>query len=344
MKLAGAKIEAFLRSPSKDTRAILLFGPDSGLIREHGRALVELLNDSDDPFSISEITGDALRKDGALLADSAQSMSLMGGDPVVRVRDTTDSVAEIVEAWLDAGGGVKPAVFEAGELAPRAKLRKLFESRKDTAAIGCYPDEGRDLETVVREHMKANGITLQGDAMPVLMSRLGNDRLAIRQELDKLVMYAGGPGSNGNLTARDVEQLTGDVKSASLDEISFSVSGGDTARLSHALDQALAEGLAPIAIIRAIQRHLDRLHSVKAESEKGSSIEDAMRRLRPPVFFKVTGAFAAQARAWSAKDLARGLGVLLQAERDCKSGLEVDRALCERALLQLTQAARRSRR
>ena len=344
MKLAGAKIEAFLRSPSKDIRAVLLFGPDSGLVRERGRAFVDLLNDSDDPFSISELTGDALRKDGALLADSAQAMSLMGGEPVVRVRDATDSIADVIESWLESGGGVKPAVFEAGELAPRAKLRKLFEARKDTAAIGCYPDEGRDLETVVREHMKANGISLQGDAMPVLMGRLGNDRLAIRQELDKLVMYAGGPSSNGSLSATDVEKLTGDVKSASLDEIAFSVSGGDTSRLSRALDQAQAEGLAPIAIIRSVQRHLDRLHSVKADSEKGGSIEDAMRRLRPPVFFKFAGAFASQARAWSAKDLARGLGVLLQAERDCKSGLEVDRALCERALLQLTQAARRSRR
>ncbi len=344
MKLAGAKIESFLRSPAKDIRAVLLFGPDSGLVQERGHALVDLLNDSDDPFSITELTGDALRKDGALLADSARAMSLMGGEPVVRVRDTGDSIAEIVEQWLDTGGGVKPAVFEAGELAPRAKLRKLFESRKDAVAIGCYPDEGRDLEAVVRAHMKANGITLEAGAVPVLLSRLGSDRLAIRQELDKLVMYAGGPGSNGSLGAGDVEQITGDVKSASLDEIAFSVSGGDTARLSHALDQAFAEGLAAVGILRAVQRHLDRLHSVKADSEKGGSVEDAMRRLRPPVFYKFTGAFSAQARAWPSKDLARGLGVLLQAERDCKSGLEIDRALCERALLQLTQAARRARR
>lgn len=341
MKLAGAKAEAFIKSPAVGVRAVLLFGPDAGLVRERGKLLVDRFASADDPFSVTELTGDALRKDGALLSDSSRSLSLMGGEPVIRARDVGDALCATIEAWLDAGGGVLPGIFEAGELATRSKLRALFEKRTDAAAIGCYPDEGKDLEGIVRDHFAANGVTVATDALLAVLGRLGTDRLAIRQELDKLVLYAGGPGNGVQIVLNDVEASVGDVRSASLDDIAFAVGGGDQRQLSAALDRAFAEGTSPVGIVRAVQRHLDRLHQIKSEVARGASVEDAMKRLRPPVFFKYTRAIASQARAWSPADLARGLNLLLQTERDCKSGLSIEQAICERSLLQLTQAARR---
>lgn len=344
MKLNGGKAEAFLKSPRDSVRAILFFGPDSGLIRERGKALVSHFADADDPFAVTEVSGDVLKKDGALLSDASNAMSLMGSASVVRVRDLTDTAAPIVESWLDSGAGALPAIFEASELTPRSKIRVLFETRDDAAAIGCYPDEGRDLGAVVREHFSSQGIKLAPDALPALLARLGTDRLAIRQELDKLILYAGGPDSGATVTEDDVEAAIGDIKTSSLDDIAFAVGAGDQKRLSISMDRAFSEGTAAIAVIRGVQRHLDRLHQAKANVENGSSIGEAVKRLRPPVFFKMIDSFISQANVWSTPDLARALTLLLQTERDCKSGLDIDRSLCERTMIQLTQAARRNRR
>lgn len=344
MKLNGGKAEAFLKSPRETVRAILFFGPDSGLIRERGKTLVSHFADTDDPFAVTEISADALKKDGALLSDASNAMSLMGSASVVRVRDLTDAVAPIIETWLDAGAGALPAIFEAAELTPRSKIRVLFEKRDDTAAIGCYPDEGRDLTAVIREHFSGQGISLGPDALPALLARLGTDRLAIRQELDKLVLYAGGPDSGATITEADVEAAIGDIKTSSLDDIAFAVGNGDQNRLSIAMDRAFSEGTAAIAVIRGVQRHLDRLHQAKSNAANGSSIGEAVKRLRPPVFFKMMDSFVSQVNVWSTGDLGRALSLLLQTERDCKSGLDIDRSICERTMIQLTQAARRSRR
>jgi len=341
MKLGGGKAEAFIKSPDKKVRAILLFGPDAGLIRERAKTLVEHFADADDPFAVTELTGDALRKDGALLSDAANAMSLMGSAAVVNVRDVADGAAPNVEEWLEAGAGVHPAIFEAGELAPRSKLRSLFEARADTAAIGCYPDEGRDLAGIVREQLAAAGVRLDNDAFPLLLARLGTDRLAVRQELDKLILYAGGPGNDTVITGADIDAAIGDAKTASLDDIAFAVAGGDQAALGSAMDRAFSEGAHAVAVIRAVQRHLDRLHQAKSQAAKDGNLQGAIKKLRPPVFFKMSGAFESQARAWAPADLARALTLLLETERDCKSGLDIERAICERALLQLTQAARR---
>lgn len=345
MKLAGAKADSFVRAPDEKIRAILLYGPDGGLIRERGKLLVHHFADDNDPFAITELSGDALRKDGALLSDSTNAMSLMGGAAVTNIRDVTDSAAPIVEDWLNAGAGAKPAIFEASELAARSKLRLLFEARKDAVAIGCYPDEGKDLSAIVREHLSQAGISIAADAFPVLLNRLGTDRLAVRQELDKLILFAGATtGDNVTITAHDVEMAIGDVKAVSLDDIAHAVASGDQRSLSTAMDRAFSEGTNAVGIIRAVQRHLDRLHQAKCFTEKGDSVQSAVKKLKPPVFFKFVATFEAQAKAWTISDLAKALNLLILTERDCKSGLDIDRAICERALLQLTQAARRTMR
>ena len=344
MKLNGGKAEAFLKSPRESIRAILFFGPDAGLVRERGKALVAHFADTDDPFAVTEISADALKQDGALLSDASNAMSLMGSASVVRVRDLTDAAAALIESWLDAGAGVLPGIFEAAELTPRSKIRGMFEKRDDTAAIGCYADEGRDLGGVIREHFANQSVSLAADALPALLARLGTDRLAIRQELDKLILYAGGPDSGGAITQADVEAAIGDIKSLSLDDIAFAVGTGDQNRLSLAMDRAFSEGTTAIAVIRDVQRHLDRLHQTKSSAANGCSVGEAVKRLRPPVFFKMIDSFMAQVQAWSTPDLARALALLLQTERDCKSGLAIDRSMCERTMIQLTQAARRTRR
>lgn len=343
MKISAARADTFLQKPDAAVRAILLYGPDAGLVRERGQSFAKCQAGKDDSFAISEISGDALKKDGAILSDASRSLSLMSdGEPVVRLRDVTDACAGTIESWLDDGAGLKPAVFEAGELAPRSKLRQLFEKRDDAAAIGCYADEGQSLDAVVRQHIGQAGLSIDRDAMALLSSRLGADRFAVRQELDKLLLYKGKIETPISVT--DVDAIIGDVKSSVLGDLAMAVGGGNLPVMLGMLARARAEDLNAVAILRAVQRHFDRLLTVQAEMTSGTRIEDAMKRLRPPVFFKQAPAFSRQAASWPVPHINRALTLLLEAERDCKSGLSIDVALCERALTQITQVARRHNR
>ncbi len=332
-----------MKAPPKDVRAILFFGPDAGLIRERGRDMAYgfAAGRTDD---VSELTGDAVRKDPAILSDSASALSLLGGEPVVRVRDAGDAITGAVESFLELGGGIHPLVIEGGDFGPRSKLRQLCEKRTDAAAIGCYPDDGRDLADVISSAVREAGCSIDQNAMGVLLGRLGTDRLAIRQELDKLILFHGGPGSGGNITAEEVEASVGDIRASSLDEVSNAVFGGDPKGLMTALDRTFSEGVSPIPVIRAVLRQLERLHFVKSLAAQGGGLDAAIKKLRPPLIFKQVDAFTQAARVWSEADLTRAFSHLLQAECDCKSGVGVDREICERALMQLAQAARRTRR
>lgn len=343
MKISAGRADSFLNKPDAAIKAVLLYGPDAGLVRERGKAFSRKTAGHDDPFAVTDISGDDIKKDGALLSDSSRSLSLMSdGDPVVRVRDVTDACSEVIESWLNDGAGLKPAVFEAGELAPRSKLRQLFEKRDDAAAIGCYADEGQSLEAVVRQHLSTGKHTIESDALALLTSRLGADRFAIRQELDKLLLYKG--NTEYPITVGDVEAVIGDVRASVLGDLAMAVGSGNLPLMMAMLSRARAEDLNAVAILRAVQRHFDRLLTVQAAVSHGTRIEDAMKRLRPPVFFKQADGFARQVRVWPVGHINRALGLLLEAERDCKSGLAIDVALYERALTQITQVARRQNR
>ena len=87
MKLAAARVEGFLRQPDPEIHAVLLYGPDAGLVRERAETLARgVCPDLHDPFRVAELSGGMLVSDPARLADEAAQISLMGGRRVVRVR------------------------------------------------------------------------------------------------------------------------------------------------------------------------------------------------------------------------------------------------------------------
>ena len=189
MKLAPARVQAFLRAPG-ECRVVLLFGDDAGMVRDRAETLVRSVAGSlDDPFLVTELPREEIRQ----LANEAAGLSLMGGRRVIRVRDVTDAASDPVQAVLK---GKAPAlvVLEGPSMASRSKLRSALEAAPDGVAIGCYPEEGRALEDTIRDTLRAGGAGIEPDALSWLSQQLGADRASTRAELEKLALYVG-PGN-----------------------------------------------------------------------------------------------------------------------------------------------------
>src|SRR5947209_11687995 len=96
MRLAPARIAAFLQRPDPEIRAVLLYGPDEGLVRERAEAVARsVCSDLKDPFRVADLTGAGLAADPARLADEAAQLSLIGGRRIVRVRGAGDALAKL---------------------------------------------------------------------------------------------------------------------------------------------------------------------------------------------------------------------------------------------------------
>ena len=68
MKISGARVAGFLRALPPEVAAVLLYGPDRGLVCERGEAVVRSVADTvSDPFRVVELTTAAVRGDPARL-------------------------------------------------------------------------------------------------------------------------------------------------------------------------------------------------------------------------------------------------------------------------------------
>lgn len=337
MKIDARSLPRVTQNPGA-WRVILLHGEDTGLIRERAQdATRKIAGSTDDPFRVSVLDKETHDR----LEEEATALSLMGGRRVVRVRDASDSLLKAVSHVLEQPTDTV-VILESPSLPSRSKLRALLEKRPDCASVGCYPEEGRTLEATITQMLAAHTVRIEPDALHWLMGRLGADRGAARSEMEKLALYA---GDTGTLTLDDARACIGDAGSVSIEDAAFAATEGRRADADLAIERALAEGTSPITIARAFLSHLNRLRRVRAAMAEGESRTDAMKALRPPVFFKRTNGFGRSLDLWPLAALTQALEDTQALELACKQTGAPDQLLCKRYVATLAaKAARAARR
>ena len=338
MKLSAGQIDGFLHRPDPQIRAVLLFGPDAGLVRERADTLARAIcPDLHDPFRVTELTAAVVAADPARLADEAAQISLMGGRRVVRLREAGDSLAPLFARFLPDAAGDALVIAEAGDLPGRSGLRRAFDEAPQAVAIGCYPDNARDLAAVIRDTLAAHRIAASRDAIEFLVAHLGGDRLLTRAELEKLTLYA---GEGGRIELVDAQAVVSDSAALSLDDAILAAAEGDAAALDRTLARVFQEGESAVTIIRALLRHLQRLHVLAIQLGGGMSIDTAIRGARPPIFFKQQDSYRRQLARWNEARLRSALDRIAEAEFHMKqTGLPAE-TLCREAMFAVAQMAR----
>lgn len=340
VKLAFRQIDGFAKSPPADMLAVLVYGPDEGLARERLMLMTKsVASDVNDPFNVVEFSADQLAENPARLLDEVQSISMLGGRRVIRLRSASDKVANILRDVLESiRAGDNLLLVEAGELPPRSALRQLFEASKVAAALPCYVEDERDIGRVLADAIKAEGYSIPSDALGYMAANVVGDRGVARSEVQKLVTYM---GANRQITLDDVIACTGQAAALSLDDLSRHVAGGQFAEADRILTFVLSEGLPAVTVLRTLQNHFARLYVTRIRIDQGDTAEAAMKKLRPEVFWKMKAPFEAQLRAWTVPMIEQAQSVLVTAEAKCKQTGAAPDILCSRALLTLSQMAAR---
>ena len=341
MKIEPRQIEAFLRKPDPKIRGVVVYGSDDGLVAERAAQLARTVcADLKDPFRVVDIGGDALKGDPARLADEFGAMSLMGGRRVIRVRPAGEESAAALENLAGALAGDALVVLESGNLTPRSGLRALAETEPNLAALPCYMDNDDALSGLVEGAARAQGITVESDALEWIVDRIGGDRGQTRSEVDKLMLYKSSDPSK-TLTLADALAVLGDTAAIGADDVVAATFDGDVVALDRALDRVFAEGGNAVQLLRSLQRHTDQLHFVSGHAAAGGNLEAAMFKARGlPRGGPVRQRFERHVRAWPLRRLGDALAAILSAEIECKRTGQPDQAIVRRLCLALSSSAR----
>lgn len=341
MKLQFKDIEPFVKKPSPEAFAVLIYGPDEGLIRERAGLIAKtVVSDLHDPFNVAEITADKLSEMPSCLLDEAQAMSMLGGRRVIRLRGASDKVTtELKETLKSLREGDNLVIIEAGELGPKSTLRTLFEGAKNAVALPCYVEDERDISRIISDSLKAGGYTASKDALAHIAANVIGDRGVARMEAEKIMLYAGG---RKDIDLDDAIACVGDSASLSMDALWKAAGSGDAAAADRVLRNLMSEGMFGVSILRSLQNHFTRLHVTKARLAKGDSLDIAYKKLKPEVFWKNKPSFESQLYGLSLEQMEQILAQLIAAEGRCKQTGAEPELICGRAVLSLAQITSRA--
>ena len=337
--LRGKEIDAFLARPDSGRPIILLYGPDAGLVRERADALLaSAVDDPNDPFSLVKLDGDELSAEPSRLVDEALTIPLFGGRRAIRVRAGSRSFASGVDALATSPLKDCRVVIEAGELRPESPLRKACERAKTAVAIGCYPDTERDLARLIDDELRASNLRIAPDARAALVSLLGGDRQASRNELRKLTLYSHGKGEVG---LDDVMDVVSDASDLKLDPIVDGAFAGKPELVESEFAKAMIAGIYPGMIISAAQRQAAWLHKSALAVAEGTPVSTLLEGGFPRLHFSRKPNVETALRNFSPARLASIIDQLATAALDMRKQTSRAAVIAQRVLLSIAVTAKR---
>ncbi|MBO7508728.1 MAG: DNA polymerase III subunit delta [Alphaproteobacteria bacterium] len=275
-----------------NVRAVLIYGPDAGLVDELCDKSVEILNIEKD--NIFALDSDELRdKQDALFAEAC-TPSMFGGRKMVIISNAGDSDAKTIRDLIEHNGLDAMVIVTAGDLRSGGGLRSLFESGDKIAAVACYTDDAKTLENLIRNELFAvAGIKeISPDAMMYMITHLGGDRGITRGFLGKIALYV---DEKKTVDLEDVEKCLPDTGAANTDDFMYSLTAGHIQQTMLALDRLLYDNAEPNMLVRMLDRHFKTLLTAVVDGQL------------PRLFWKVADKFNAAIKIWSGGEISNVL-------------------------------------
>ena len=331
--IKAAEVENFLARADRAPPVILVYGPDAGLVHERAEALIRnWVEDPADPFALVRLEGDVLEP--ARLVEEANTIPLFGGRRAVWLKGGGRNVVPAVEALIASPSPDCRVVIEAGELRANSPLRVACEQANDAIALPCYPDDEEQLLRLIESEMRGSALSISPEASAALVSLLGGDRLASRQELAKLALFARGKGQVG---LEDIIAVVSDASALEADDLVDAAFAGHAGELEVKFGRARTAGIAAGTVVFAAVRHAAQLHKARLAIERGASSWEATKGIFG--YFKRKDAINTALRIWTSARLERAMAQLAEAALESRRQSALAAVVEQRALLALAANA-----
>ena len=335
MKIPPTKADNFLSSVPQQIFGVLLYGPNKGLVSLRAETLyTDWFNCSNSKTEIIKLEGADILKNNSLLFDNLNSMSLISNLTIISISNCSGAITKLFKEINFSNYEDIKIIIKNDEMGPRSSLRTLFENNALLASLPCYEDGLNENISFIKETFIKNNLVVPENYIEEIANYLSTDRLINKQELNKFITYIN--GNNEHINSNIILMTLSASNDFSLENISYSVGGGQKKSLLKNLKSAYMVGTSPISIIRSCNYHFERLLFVKQKIGMHLSLADAMNLLKPRVFFKKQNSFIYQVNNWNLDLLFKATSTLLYAELLCKKNSSIANIICEQALLSIS--------
>jgi DNA polymerase-3 subunit delta len=194
-------------------------------------------------------------------------------------------------------------------------LRKLFETKKDNiVSLPCYQDDFNNIYNITKSELKS--FNPSHEIISYIAHHLAGDRLLLQQELTKLKIYF---HSCNEINFETVELLLSVNYNSDYQNLTNAIADKEAQKTSVILEDLLNSGTMAITIIRVIINYFQRIKIVRYAIDSSLNFNEAIKDLKPPVFFKQKQHLERHIYKWSLRELNLLLQKLENLEKTIKT-------------------------
>ncbi len=342
-EIKSHEFEGLLKRKPLPYRIFVIYGPDRGLVSERAAELATLSGvDLQDAFSLVKLDAGDLSGQPGRIVEEMQSMGLFGGSRLVWIKGAMNEKALVDALQILAGDPPSDSmlIVEAGDLKKGTGTRKVADASPRIGSVACYADDTRALNGLIDAELASSGLRLTPDARELLVSSLGGDRIASRNEIRKLALYCRGEEV---IEEHHVREIIGDASAISADEAVDAVLSGDRTQFLHAAEK-ISHSKTPIfLVLQGCLRQFQLLDQMRAEmDEKKLQPAQVMQTLGRSIHFKRKPIMERALRNWSGPALAREMNRLQMAVLQSRQRQALEESIALQLLLSITLQSARS--
>lgn len=319
MKLGFRDIAPFLAKPDRAMSFILVYGPEAGLVQERASDLIpKLIDDTSDPMSVTSLIANDVVSNEGLLLNELSSMALLGPvQRVVKISQASDDLTPVLKEAIALNNLDVKIIVTSGNLAPKSLLRQLAEKDKQSVALPCYVEDEQQLSSFIATYLREHGYGCDRDALMYLANNLVGDRMLAKRQLEKLITYAG--HDHKLIKLNHVHEAVPDLAGQNIDDVVYASFESNWPVLFRALDVLLSENISFMLILRSLQNHARKIEKIQIDIQSGMNMEQAIKALQPPIFFKLERQFRSHLMQWDLLSIQDLQSNMIDLETDLKT-------------------------
>ena len=287
---------------------VLFYGENLGLQNDIKSLIKKRNKDSE----ILYFTQDELLKNEDLLFNEILNISLFDKKKVFIIDQVSDKISKIIEGDFEKKIDHK-LFFFAGLLEKKSKLRNFFEKNSNTAIIPCYEDNEITIKKLIIQKLK-NFQGLTPSNINLILESCGLDRIKLKNELKKINSFF----FDRKIESDKLELLLDTKVNDNFNYLRDSALIGNKIKTNKLLSDTIIEQDKSVYYLNLINQRLNKLHEIQKIAST-SSIEIAMNKIKPPIFWKEKNSILEQAKRWGKKKLIDQLNITYNLEINLKS-------------------------
>jgi DNA polymerase-3 subunit delta len=332
-----ASLVRFLQEPPDKVSGFLFYGSDALQIAARTEALVQALSKKYADSEITRLHDSDLNSDPERIIVELATQPLFGGRKIIWLTSLPSKAQpRLLEAVAQPMPGAYLAV-QAPDLKKSHKITQAFEAPAHLAAIACYGEDRASVTSSIQQQLAEAGYSIDADAIALTAARCDLSALMARSETEKLMTFM---GSEKHIMLSDVHACLSDQETAGLQEVVDAALAGNGREALVGFDRLMSSEPNVTPILSVLSTAFQRLYALRLAFDAGASLSQAIKELRPPVFFKQQDALAAQVRGWPLAAVKERLARLNATLRDSRLKPMLAEALTREFILEIAKSGR----